>query len=98
MFELVEEVKMRWHAWNGLGDMSRDEASRRFVRIVTAADHFDARYKKLTSQVHKIEAAWRMDPSHIAKDGKVMEGIWNVSQSRYFEREKLRAITLNTSS
>ena len=62
-------------------------------RIVTAADHFDARYKKLTSQVHKIEAAWRMDPSHIAKEGKVMEGIWNVSQSRYFEREKLRAIT-----
>ena len=63
-------------------------------RITKAADNFDSRYRKLTRGVHKVEVAWRCDITHMAKEESLMRGIWDVSQSRYFEREKLRAMRI----
>jgi acyl-CoA-binding protein len=33
-FELVEEVKKRWHAWNNLRNMSHDQAVDQFLGVI----------------------------------------------------------------
>lgn len=42
-FELVEEVKKRWHAWNNLGSMSHDDAVSGFMGVI---DEIEPRWEE----------------------------------------------------